>query len=134
MAVVIDLWSRRVVGWSIADHFRSEQVVDALDMARLRRDPQSTVVLFGHGTQYCSWMFGRRLHQAGLMGSMGTVGEALDNAVAESFFRYLQRELLDRNHWDTRADLTRAMFRYIDVYYNPQRCHSNVGNLGPVDY
>ncbi len=97
LAVVIDAWSRRVVGWSIADNLRSEFVVGALDMACPRRDPQSTIVHSDHGTQYCSWVFGQRLRQAGLMGSMGTVGDALDNAVAESFFASVQCELLDRH-------------------------------------
>ena len=134
LAVVIDAWSRRVVGWSIADHLRAELVVDALDMARLRRDPQATVVHSDHGTQYCSWVFGQRLRQAGLMGSMGTVGDALDNAVAESFFASRQCELLDRHRWDTRAELARAMFHYVEVFYNPQRRHSTLGYLSPVDY
>jgi transposase InsO family protein len=100
---VIDAWSRRVVGWSIADHLRAELVVDALEMARLRRRPSGTTVHSDHGTQYCSWVFGQRLRAAGLMGSMGSVGDALDNAVAESFFASLQCELLDRHHWPTRA-------------------------------
>ena len=134
LTVVFDAWSRRVVGWSIADHLRAELVVDALDMARLRRDPQETVVHSDHGTQYCSWVFGQRLRQAGLMGSMGTVGDPLDNAVAESFFASLQCELLDRHRWDTRAELARAMFHYVEVFYNPQRRHSTLGNLSPVDY
>jgi putative transposase len=134
LAVVIDAWSRRVVGWSIADHLRSELVVDALDMACLRRDPQSTIVHSDHGTQYCSWVFGQRLRQAGLMGSMGTVGDALDNAVAESFFASLQCELLDRHQWHTRAELARAIFHYVEVFYNPQRRHSTLGYLSPIDY
>lgn len=134
LAVVIDAWSRRVVGWSIADHLRAELVVDALDMARLRRDPQATVVHSDHGTQYCSRVFGQRLRQAGLMGSMGAVGDALDNAVAESFFASLQCELLDRHRWDTRAELARAMFHYVEVFYDPQRRRSTLGYLSPVDY
>ena len=97
LAVVIDAWSRRVVGWSIADHLRAELVVDALEMARLRRRPDGTVAHSDHGCQYTSWVFGQRLRHAGLLGSMGTVGDALDNAVAESFFASLQCELLDRH-------------------------------------
>ena len=134
MAVVIDAWSRRVVGWSIADHLRAELVVDALEMARLRRRPEGTVVHSDHGTQYCSWVFGQRLRKAGLLGSMGTVGDALDNAVAEIFFASLQCELLDRHQWDTRAELARAMFHYVEAFYNPTRRHSTLGYLSPIDY
>lgn len=134
MAVVIDAWSRRVVGWSIADHLRAELVVDALEMARMRRRPDGTVVHSDHGSQYCSWVFGQRLRHAGLLGSMGTVGDALDNAVAESFFASLQCELLDRHQWHTRAELARAMFHYVEAFYNPHRRHSTLGYLSPVDY
>lgn len=134
MAVVIDAWSRRVIGWSIADHLRAELVVDALEMARLRRRPDGTTVHSDHGAQYTSWVFGQRLRHAGLLGSMGTVGDALDNAVAESFFASLQCELLDRHHWPTRADLAQAMFHYVEAFYNPTRRHSTLGYLSPVDY
>ncbi len=134
MAVVIDAWSRCVIGWSIADHLRAELVVDALEMARLRRRPEGTTVHSDHGAQYTSWVFGQRLRHAGLLGSMGTVGDALDNAVAESFFASLQCELLDRHHWPTRAGLAQAMFHYVEAFYNPTRRHSTLGYLSPVDY
>lgn len=134
MAVVIDAWSRRVIGWSIADHLRAELVVDALEMARRRRRPDGTTVHSDHGAQYTSWVFGQRLRHAGLLGSMGTVGDALDNAVAESFFASLQCELLDRHHWPTRAGLAQAMFHYVEAFYNPTRRHSTLGYLSPVDY
>ncbi|MFM7687142.1 MAG: IS3 family transposase [Actinomycetota bacterium] len=134
MAVVIDAWSRRVIGWSIADHLRAELVVDALEMARLRRRPDGTTVHSDHGAQYTPWVFGQRLRHAGLLGSMGTVGDALDNAVAESFFASLQCELLDRHTWPTRAGLARAMFHYVEAFYNPTRRHSTLGYVSPVDY
>lgn len=135
LAVVIDAWSRRVVGWSIADHLRSELVVDALEMACLRRRPGDGAVAHSdHGCQYTSWVFGQRLRRAGLMGSMGTIGDALDNAVAESFFASLQCELLDRYPWPTRAGLARAMFSWIESWYNPTRRHSTLDYLSPVDY
>jgi putative transposase len=134
MAVVIDAWSRRVVGWSIAGHLRAELVVDAREMARLRRQPSETIVHSDHGSQYTSWVFGQRLRHAGLMGSMGTVGHALDNAIAESFFASLQCELLDRHQWDTRAELVRAMFHYVEAFYNPLRRHSTLGYLSPIDF
>ena len=104
LAVVLDAFSRRVVGWSIADHIRSELVVDAVQMAIWRRRPPAgqTIAHSDHGTQYTSWAFGRRLRSAGLLGSMGSIGDCFDNSVAESFFGTLQLELLDEHRWDTR--------------------------------
>jgi putative transposase len=135
LAVVIDAWSRRVVGWSIADHMRAELVADAIDMATWRRRPLAGAIAHSdHGSNYCSWVFGQRLRNAGLLGSMGTVGDALDNAVAESFFASLQCELLDRHHWPTRAGLTRAIFSWIETFYNPTRRHSTLGYLSPVEF
>ena len=87
-----------------------------------------------HGTQYTSWAFGRRLRAAGLLGSMGSVGDAYDNAVAESFFHTLQLELLDRHHWASRQQLAAAIFEWIECFYNPQRRHSSVGMLSPIAY
>jgi putative transposase len=134
--VVIDAWNRQVVGHSIADRLRAELVVDALDMAcwRRRPTPGQTIHHADHGTRYTSWAFGQRLRQAGLLGSMGTVGDALDNAVAESFFASLQTELLDRHHWTTRKQLAQAIFEWIEVFYNQQRRHSTLGMLTPVTY
>jgi putative transposase len=136
LAVVIDAWNRQVVGHSIADHLRAELVVDALDMACWRRRPVAgqTVHHSDHGTQYTSWAFGQRLRSAGLLGSMGTVGDALDNAVAESFFATLQTELLDRRRWTSRRQLAQAIFEWIEVFYNAQRRHSTLGMLAPLTY
>lgn len=136
VAVVIDAFSRMVAGWSIADHLRTELVVDALEMALWRRKPAAGQLVHhsDHGTQYTSWAFGQRLRAAGLLGSMGTVGDALDNAVAESFFATLQTELLDRRDWPTRASLARAVFDYIECFYNPVRRHSTLGMLSPANY
>jgi putative transposase len=136
LAVVIDAWNRQVVGQSIADHLRAELVVDALDMACWRRRPVAgqTIHHADHGTQYTSWAFGQRLRHAGLLGSMGTVGDALDNAVAESFFATLQTELLDRQRWTSRRQLSQAIFEWIEVFYNQQRRHSTLGMLDPVTY
>jgi putative transposase len=135
-AVVIDAWNRQVVGHSIADHLRAELVVDALDMAcwRQRPHPGRTVHHSDHGTQYTSWAFGQRLRSAGLLGSMGTVGDALDNAVAESFFATLQTELLDRHRWTSRRQLAQAIFEWIEVFYNQQRRHSTLGMRAPLTY
>lgn len=136
LAVVLDVFSRRVIGWSIAEHIRAELVVDALQMAIWRRRPAtgSTICHSDHGSQYTSWSFGRRLRAAGLLGSMGSIGDALDNAVAESFFGTLQLELLDRRQWESRAQLASAIFEYIECFYNPTRRHSYCGMLSPVDY
>ena len=136
LAAVLDVFSRRIVGWSIADHLRSELVVDALEMARWRRDPLpgETVVHSDRGSQYTSWAFGQRLRAAGLLGSMGRVGSAYDNAMMESFFGTLQLELLDRRRWTTRGELASAIFEWIEGWYNPRRRHSSIGDLSPVDY
>jgi putative transposase len=109
LAIVLDAFSRRVVGWAMADHLRTELVLDALDMAIAQRKPAPGLVHHtDHGCQYTSLAFGRRLQQAGLVASMGTVGDALDNAVAESFFATLECELLDRYDWPTRQALRTA--------------------------
>jgi putative transposase len=137
VAAVTDAWSRRVVGWSIADHIRAELVVDALQMAVWRRQPQAgqTVAHSDHGSQYTSWAFGKRLRDAGLLGSMGSIGDAYDNAVAESFFSTLQRELLDqRPRWDTRQELALAVFEWIEGWYNTKRRHTSIGSVSPIDY
>ena len=122
------------MGWSIADHLRAELVCDALDMATWRRRPQGTVHHSDHGTQYTSWAFGQRLRAAGLLGSMGTVRDALDNAMAESFFSSLQVELLDRQKWETRRELAQAIFEWIEAFYNPETRHSSIDYYSPVDY
>jgi putative transposase len=135
-AVVIDAWSRRVVGLSIADHQRAELVIDALDAATWRRRPPRGQVIHhsDHGCQYTAWVFGQRLRQAGLLGSMGTVGDALDNAVAESFFASLQTELLDRRVWDNRHQLAQAIFEWVEAWYNPRRRHSALDYLSPIQF
>jgi putative transposase len=119
LAIVLDAWSRRVVGWSIADHIRSELVVDAVQMAIWRRRPPAgqTIAHSDHGAQYASWAFGRRLRAAGLLGSMGTVGDCFDNSVAESFFGSLQLELLDEHRWQTRHQLAQAIFEWIEAWF-----------------
>jgi putative transposase len=136
LAVVLDAFSRRVVGWSIADHIRSELVVDAVQMATWRRRPEPghTVAHSDHGSQYTSWAFGRRLRDAGLLGSMGSIGDCFDNSVAESFFGTLQLELLDEHTWPDRDQLAAAIFEWIEAWYNPRRRHSYNQMLSPIDY
>jgi putative transposase len=133
-AVVLDVFSRRVVGWSIADHLRTELVVDALDMARWRRKPEATIVHSDRGTQYTSWLFGTRLREAGLLGSMGKVACAYDNSLMESFFGSMQIELLDRRTWPTRAALANAIFEWLEAFYNPVRRHSALNYRSPIEF
>ncbi len=135
LAIVLDAWSRRVVGWSIADHIRSELIVDALQMAIWRRNPTGpTIAHSDHGSQYTSWAFGRRLRAAGLLGSMGNVGDAYDNSVAESFFGTIQLELLETRTWPDRDTLATAIFEWLEAWYNPTRRHTSIDMLSPIDY
>jgi putative transposase len=134
-AAVLDVFSRRIVGWSIADHIRAELVVDALQMATWRRNPEPGVVVHSdRGAQYVSWIFGHRLREAGLLGSMGRVASSVDNSMMESFWSTMQRELLDRRHWQTRAELASAIFEWIEGFYNPTRRHTSISDLSPIDY
>jgi transposase InsO family protein len=134
-AAVIDAYSRRIVGWSISDRITAEIVVDALEMARWQRRPQpGTIVHADRGAQYTSWIFGHRLRQAGLLGSMGRVASSVDNALIESFWSTMQRELLDRATWDTKTELASAMFEWIEGFYNPRRRHTALGNLSPAEF
>jgi putative transposase len=136
LGVVLDAWSRRIVGWSIADHIRAELVVDAVQMALWRRRPPpgQTIAHSDHGSQYTSWAFGRRLRAGGLLGSMGSIGDAYDNAMCESFFHSLQLELLDQHRWQSRRQLALAIFEWIETWYNASRRHSSIGMLSPIDY
>ncbi|MBU6213997.1 MAG: IS3 family transposase [Actinomycetales bacterium] len=131
---VVDAFSRKVVGWSIADHIRSELVVDALEMARWQRKPAGTIVHSDRGSAYTSWVFGHRLRQAGLLGSMGRVASSVDKALIESFWSTMQRELLDRRHWHSRTELATAIFEWIEGWYNPRRRHSALGMLSPHQF
>ena len=135
LAVVLDCYSRRVVGWAMTDHLRTELVIDALDMAIWNRRPtQGLVHHSDQGCQYTSLAFGRRLREAGLVASMGTVGDAYDNAVTESFFATLEFELLDRHRFRTHTEARMAVFDYLEGFYNPRRRHSALGYLSPADY
>ena len=133
---VLDVWSRMIVGWSIADHVRSELVVDALEMARWNRRPgrDTTICHSDRGSQYTSWIFGHRLRQAGLLGSMGRVASSVDNTMIESFWSTMQRELLDRRTWATKTELGTAIFEWIEGWYNPHRRHSGIGYLSPATF
>jgi putative transposase len=136
VAAVMDAWSRRIIGWSIAEHMRTELVIDVLGMATLRRQPpeKNTILHSDHGTQYTSWAFGQRLRAAGLHPSMGTIGDCYDNSMMESFWGTLQLEIFDTKTWETRADLANAIFEWIECWYNPERRHSSIGMLSPTRY
>jgi putative transposase len=135
-AAVMDAYSRRIIGWSIDKRQDTELVVAALAMAVTRRRPDadSTVFHSDHGSQYTSWAFGKRLRDAGLLGSMGTVGDCYDNAMMESFWHTLQLELLDTRIWESREELANAVFEWIECWYNPYRRHSSIGMHSPVTY
>ncbi len=135
LAVVVDVCSRRVVGWSMAGHLRTSLILDALDMAITQRRPADGLVHHSdRGTQYTSLAFGRRCREAGIAQSMGSAGDAYDNAMAESFFASLETELIDRTSWRTRADARLAVFDYIEAFYNPRRRHSSLGQLSPAEF
>jgi putative transposase len=135
LAVIIDAWSRRVVGWSMATHLRTELVLDALEMALWNRRPGAGLVHHAdHGSQYTSLAFGRRCRQAGITPSMGSVGDCFDNALAESFFASLECELIDRNRWRTHTEARAAVFDYIEAFYNPRRRHSALAYLSPAEF
>ncbi len=139
-AAVLDAYSRLIVGWSIAEHMRTELVTDALGMAIIRRQPDKrpdhdrTVLHSDHGSKYTSWAFGQRLRAAGLLASMGTVGDCYDNAMMESFWATMQLELLDTKEWQTRNELANAIFEWIECWYNPKRRHSRIGMHSPVTF
>jgi putative transposase len=135
VAVVVDACSRMVVGWSMAGHLRTELILDALDMALARRRPGEGLVHHSdRGTQYTSLAFGRRCRESGIAQSMGSTGDAYDNAMAESFFASLETELIDRSSWRTRADARLAVFDYIEAFYNPIRRHSSLGQISPAEF
>jgi putative transposase len=134
LAAVVDCFSRRVVGWSMRDDLRAELVVDALEMAVARRRPKPGLVHHSdRGSQYVSLIFGARCREADIDVSMGGTS-AYDNAVAESFFASLTKDLLRRAAFRSRAEARTAVFDYIETFYNPIRLHSTLGYLSPIDY
>ena len=135
LAVVLDAFSRRIVGWAMATHLRAELVVAALEMALRRRRPAPGLIHHSdHGSQYTSLALGQRARDAGLVPSMGAVGDCYDNALAESFFATLECELLDRRRWPTPAAARLDVFDYLEGFYNPHRRHSALGQLSPAEY
>jgi putative transposase len=133
-AVVLDTFSRRVVGWSIDSSPTATLVTSALGMAIDNRRPAGTVIHSDQGTQFTSWAFTHRAQQSGLVPSMGSVGDCFDNAVVESFWARMQVELLNRQRWRTRLELANAIFEYLEIFHNRQRRHSALGMRTPIEY
>ena len=135
LATVIDLASRRVVGWALADHMRTKLVEDALRMAFARRRPPSGVMFHSdRGSQYTSKDFAALARANGVRLSLGLTGCAYDNAVAESFFATIKRELITTRAWRSVAELRRAVFNYIEGWYNTRRLHSPLSYLSPAQW
>jgi len=134
LAVVLDVWSRRVVGWAMANHLRTELVLDAFNMAVQQRRPDGVIHHSDQGCQYTSVAFGKRCTELGVRPSMGSVGDCFDNALCESFFASLECELIDRSSFKTRREARLAVFRWIEAWYNPLRRHSGIGRMSPVNF
>jgi putative transposase len=136
LSFVLDTFSRKVVGWSMANHLRAGLVLDALNMALYNRRPPAPGLIHhsDRGSQYTSVEFGKRLTEAGLLPSVGSVGDAYDNSMAESFVATLKRELIHRHSWPSRQSARVAIFEYIEAFYNTRRRHSALGHVSPVEY
>ncbi len=132
LAVVLDVFSRKIVGWAMTAHLRTSLVLAALDMAIATRKPRGVVHHSDQGSQYTSVAFGARCQEAGVRPSTGSVGDCFDNAMAESFFATLETELLDRRRFRNKSEARIAVFHYIEGWYNPRRRHSSIGTISPV--
>ena len=134
LSVVLDAWSRRIVGWAMATHLCTELVLEALNMATWQRRPKQVIHHSDQGTQYTSVAFGLRCKEVDVRPSMGSVGDAYDNAMCESFFATLECELLDRKRFKTQAEARMAVFDFIEGFYNPRRRHSALGQISPLNF
>ena len=134
LAVVTDVYSRKVVGWAFGINMTADLVIAALNMALLTRKPESVIHHSDQGSQYTSVAFGKRCKEMGVRPSMGTVGDAYDNAMAESFFATLECELIDRRIWKTHTEVRLAIFTWIEAWYNPHRRHSSLGQISPINF
>jgi putative transposase len=134
LAVVIDVFSRRVVGWAMEIHLRTELVLKALDMAIYQRRPGEVIHHSDQGTQYTSIAFGQRCREAGVKPSTGSVGDCYDNAMCESFFATLECELIDRRRFRTQDEARREVFQFIEGWYNPHRRHSAIDYQSPINF
>ena len=134
LAIVLDAFSRRIVGWAMGTNLKTQLVLDAMNMAIGQRKPRDVIHHSDQGSQYTSIAFGLRCKEAGVRPSMGSVGDAYDNAMCESLFATLECELLDRRKFQTKAEARMAVFEFIEGWYNPGRRHSALGYLSPIDY
>jgi putative transposase len=134
LAVVLDVYSRKVVGWAFGQQQTAELVIQALNMALITRKPQGVIHHSDQGSQYTSVDFGKRCKEMGVRPSMGSVGDAYDNAMAESFFASLECELIERRSWKSFAEARMAIFTWIEGWYNPRRRHSGIGQKSPINF
>ena len=134
LAVVMDAFSRRIVGWAMTNHLRTELVTDALDMAIDTRQPEEVIHHSDQGCQYTSLAFGKRCKRRGIRPSMGSVGDCYDNAMCESFFATLECELIDREYFASRNEAEMEVFSFVEGFYNPHRLHSSLDYLSPINY
>jgi putative transposase len=134
LAVVLDAWSRRIVGWAFSADLKTGVVLDALDMALAARKPDNVIHHSDRGSQYTSIAFGNRCKEAGVRPSTGSVGDAYDNAMCESFFATLECELIDRRRFRSHSEARMAVFQFIEGFYNSSRRHSALGYLSPIEY
>ena len=134
MAVVLDVYSRKVVGWSFGQQQTADLVIAALNMALITRKPHGVIHHSDQGSQYTSVDFGKRCKEMGVRPSMGSVGDAYDNAMAESLFASLECELIDRRSWKSYAEARMAIFTWIEGWYNPRRRHKGLGQKSPINF
>jgi putative transposase len=134
LAIVVDVWSRRIVGWAIGESMSTELVLSALNMALITRKPQEVIHHSDQGSQYTSIAFGKRCREMGVKPSMGSVGDAYDNALAESVFASLECELIERRSFKTKGEARLALFTWIEAWYNPRRRHSALGRISPIEF
>jgi putative transposase len=134
LAIVLDVFSRRVVGWAMATHMRAELVVDALDMAIHNRKPKNVIHHSDQGSQYTSIAFSKRCDSAGVRPSMGSVGDCYDNAMCESFNAILECELLVKHRFQNQRAAALKVFEFIEGFYNPRRRHTSIGNISPMEF
>jgi transposase InsO family protein len=132
--VVLDVFSRRIVGWAMSSHLYTELMLRALDMALQQRRHEGVILHSDQGAQYTSIAFGRRCREAGVQPSMGTAGDAYDNAMCESFFGTLEAELLSREHFATHEQARRRIFSFLEGWYNVRRLHSSIGYCSPLEF
>ena len=134
LAIVLDVFSRKVVGWAMANHLRTELVLEALNMAIAQRRPEGVIHHSDRGSQYTSLAFGKRCREMGVVTSTGSAGDCFDNAMAESFFATLECELIDRRSFQTQAEARMAIFAFLESWYNTRRRHSALGYLSPNEF